>query len=82
MNVDCDLWSRATVETAYVTDACAYICGRLWGEGREVLDVRAVVRASRGAQSTVDGFYAIHTKLTDSVECSPRQASRQGSEEK
>lgn len=33
-----------------------------------------VVRASRGAQSTVDGFYAIHTKLTDSVECSPRHA--------
>lgn len=33
-----------------------------------------MARASRGAQSTVDGFYAIHTKLTDSVECSPRHA--------
>lgn len=33
-----------------------------------------MVRASRRAQSTVDGFYAIHTKLTDSVECSPRHA--------
>lgn len=31
MNVDCDLWSRATVETAYVTSACAYVCGRLLG---------------------------------------------------
>ncbi|TKS79932.1 C-C motif chemokine 20 [Collichthys lucidus] len=34
------------------------------------------VGASRGAQSTVDGFYVIHTKLTDSVECSPRQAGQ------
>lgn len=36
-----------------------------------------VVRAGRGAQSTVDGFYVIHTKLTDSVECSPRWAGPQ-----
>lgn len=35
-----------------------------------------VVGASRGAQSTVDGFNVIHTKLTDSVECSPRQAGQ------
>lgn len=34
-------------------------------------------QASHGAQSTVDGFYVIHTKLTDSVECSPRQAGQQ-----
>lgn len=74
MNVDCDLWSRATVETAYVTRVCAYVCGLVSGE--LAADVIAVVRASRGAQSTVDGFYAIHTKLTDSVECSPRQAAR------
>lgn len=36
--------------------------------------IPVVVGASRRAQSTVDGFHVIHTKLTDSVECSPRQA--------
>lgn len=56
-----------------------HACARTFAElvsGESVADVIAVVRASRGAQSTVDGFYAIHTKLTDSVECSPRQAAR------
>lgn len=77
---ECWLWPLVS---GYSGNCIRYkrVCVRLraspGGDGRGVLDVRAVVRASRGAQSTVDGFYAIHTKLTDSVECSPRQAARQ-----
>lgn len=76
---ECWLWPLVS---GYSGNCIRYkrVCVRLRasprGDGRGVLDFRAVVRASRGAQSTVDGFYAIHTKLTDSVECSPRQAAR------
>lgn len=34
MNVDCDLWSRAMVETAYVTCVCAYVLRALLGGSR------------------------------------------------
>lgn len=73
MNVDCDLWSLATVETECPFGARVCVCAIV---SEICMCHKDVVGASRGAQSTVDGFNVIHTKLTDSVECSPRQAGQ------
>ena len=80
MNVDCDLWSFGTVGTQCHFIGCVCVSLDLHAPTRPLLLISFldVIGASRGAQSTVDGFYVIHTKLTDSVECSPRQAGGRG----
>lgn len=53
MNVDCDLWPLPAAETERCFGACLQALH---------LPPFLVVRVSRGAQSTVDGFYGTHTK--------------------
>lgn len=74
MNVDCDPYSLGTVAPhTHLTSSLLVLL-------LVIVYALSDVDANHGAQSTVDGFYAIRTKLTDSVECSPGQAAARSCE--